>query len=237
MLNNTSPSVEKIVISLGGALIVPNGGINIPFLKQFNAFIRKELANQNRQFFITVGGGSTGRHYIEAGIDVLSHELTADDLDWLGIHATRLNAHLIRTIFRDIANPQIIEHYDIIRKVTEPVIVASGWKPGWSTDFCATMLCEDYNVKTLLNLTNIERVYNKDPRHNNDAKPYDKISWDEFKSIVGDKWVPGMNIPFDPVATRKGAELGLKVVVMKGDDFENLEKYFRGEEFVGTIIE
>lgn len=229
---------EKIVMSVGGSLIVPNGGIDTDFLSKLNSFVREQLAqNQNRQFFLVTGGGSTARHYRDAGREVIGHELTRDDLDWLGIHATKFNAHLVRTIFRDIAHPYIIKHYEIIRKVSEPVVVASGWKPGWSTDYDAVLLCEDYNVKTIVNLSNISQVYNKDPNEFQDAKPIDKISWTEFRKLVGDEWIPGMHAPFDPVAAQKAQELEVKVVVLNGHDFENLEKYFRNEEFVGTVIE
>lgn len=230
---------DKIVISLGGSLIIPNGGIDILFLKKFNNFIREQLAeNKNRQFFIVVGGGATARHYRDAGRDVLERELIAEDLDWLGIHATRLNAHLIRTIFRDIANPRIIKHYDIIKKtLSEPVVVASGWIPGWSTDFCAVMLCEDYDVNKILNLSNVDMVYDKDPNKYKDAKPIEKISWADFRKLVGDEWVPGMNTPFDPIASKKAEALGLKVIMVDGNNFENLKKYFRDEKFLGTVIE
>ena len=114
--------------------------------------------------------------------------------------------------------------------------MAAGWKPGWSTDFCAAMVCEDYNIKTILNLTNIDMVYDSDPKENKNAKPIKDISWEEFRKIVGDKWIPGMNAPFDPVASKKAQELGIKVVVLRGDNFENLNKYFNGEKFVGTVI-
>lgn len=228
---------EKIVISLGGSLIVPNGGINTPFLKKFNAFIRAKLAEKNRQFFIVVGGGSTARHYRDAGRDVVGHELPPDDLDWLGIHATRLNAHLLRTIFRDIAHSHIIERYEIIRKTSDPVVVASGWKPGWSTDYCAATLCEDYRVNTVLNFSNIDTVFDKDPKEHRDAKPVKKINWEGFRQIVGSTWIPGMNAPFDPVASKKAQELGLRAIILKGDNFENLEKFFKQEDFVGTTIE
>lgn len=229
---------EKIVISLGGSLVIPNGGADIKFLTNFNNFIRQKLAkNKNSQFFLVVGGGATARHYRDAARDVVGRELTDEDLDWLGIHATRLNAHLIRTIFRDIAHPYIIKHYDIIRKVKEQVIVASGWKPGWSTDFDAVLLCEDYDVKTIINMSNIDRAYDKDPKKFPDAKPYDNISWSDFRKIVGEKWTPGMNAPFDPIAAQKAQELGVKVVILNGYNFENLEKYFAGKKFVGTTIE
>ena len=230
-------SKERIIMSIGGSLVVPNGGINLEFLKKLNEFIRKQLAkNPNRQFFLVVGGGAIARTYRDAGREVVGHELTRDDLDWLGIHATKLNAHLVRTIFRDIAHPYILKHYEIIRKVTESVIVAAGWKPGWSTDFDAILLCEDYGAREVLNLTNIEKVYSEDPKNNPNAKSYDRISWKDFRKIVGDVWIPGINAPFDPVASKKAEELGVKVAVLKGDNFENLQNYFEGKKFVGTVI-
>ena len=229
---------ERIVMSIGGSLIVPNGGISTKFLSKLNAFIREELAkNPKRQFFLVIGGGETARQYIDAGRNVVGHELTLEDLDWLGIHATRLNAHLVRTIFQDIAHPHIVEHYEIIRKAQEKVVVAAGWKPGWSTDYCAVLLCEDYDVKSVLNLSNLAQVYSKDPRMYPNATPYSKLSWERMREIVGDDWIPGMHAPFDPIAAKKAQELGIKVVIMKGTDFENLGNYFGGREFLGTVIE
>lgn len=229
---------EKVIMSLGGSLIVPDSGIDTDFLSNLNTFIRNKLhENPKRQFFLVVGGGSTARHYRDAGKTVIGHELTRDDLDWLGIHASRLNAQLIRTIFRDIAHPYIIKHYEIIRKVTEPLVVAAAWKPGWSTDYDAVLLCEDYGGKTVINLSNITQVYDKDPKDNPDAKPIEKASWEEFRKIVGEEWIPGMHAPFDPIASKKAEELGVKAVIMDGHDFDNIEKYFKGEKFVGTTIE
>lgn len=228
---------DKVVMSIGGSLIVPNGGIDTTFLKKLNDFIRRQLASHpDRQFFLVIGGGATARHYRDAGKEVIG-KLTDEDLDWLGIHSTRLNAHLIRTIFHDIAHPQIIEHYDVIIKPTEQLVVASGWKPGWSTDYDSVMLCEDYDVKVIINLSNIKQVYTDDPRTNPDATPLDHMSWEDFRKLVGDEWKPGMNAPFDPIAAKKAQELGAKVVVMNGDDFDNIERFFTGQDFVGTVIE
>ncbi len=229
---------EKIIISVGGSIMIPKQGIAIKFLNQLNDFIRKQLTKHpNRQFFLVIGGGTTSRYYRDAGRDIVGHELTNHDLDWLGIHATRLNAHLVRTIFQDIAHPYIIENYEIIRKVKEPVVIAAGWKPGWSTDYCATLLCEDYNIKTILNLSNIPQVYDKDPNKFQDAKPKQKMHWKDFRSLVGDEWKPGMHAPFDPVAAQKAESYGIKTVVMSGSDFNNIEKYMEGKPFLGTVIE
>jgi uridylate kinase len=228
---------EKIVISVGGSLIYPNGGIDFKFLQNLNNFVREKLAkNKNRQFFLITGGGMITRHYQEAAGYVLKRQLTENDLDWLGIHATRLNGHLLRTIFRDIAHPAIIDDYSFIRKASEPVVIGAGWKPGWSSDYDAVLVCEDYGPRIIMNLSNISRVYDKDPNEHKDAKPFDKISWKEFRKLVGNKWTPGMHAPFDPIAAKKAESLNVKVVVMSGNSFENIEKYFDGEKFVGTVI-
>lgn len=229
---------EKIVLSLGGSLVVPEGGLNVEFLKNFNSFIRERLnKNPDLQFFIVVGGGTIARHYRDAGEEVVGHELTHEDLDWLGIHATRLNAQLIRTIFRDIAHPHLIKHYEIIRKVDESVVVAAGWKPGWSTDFCAVLVCEDYDVIKIINLSNIDAAYDSDPRTNPNAEKIEHCTWEEFRKLVGDTWTPGLNAPFDPVASKRAQELGLTTVILKGSNFENLNNYMDGKPFEGTTVQ
>ncbi|RJR14915.1 UMP kinase [Candidatus Microgenomates bacterium] len=229
-------SQETIILSLGGSLIVPNE-IDVGFLTAFNTFIRTQIAEKNRRFFIVCGGGATARKYINGARDVIGETITSDDKDWLGIHATRLNAHLMRTIFRDLANPTIIEHYDTPYDLdAHPVIVCSGWKPGWSTDYDAVMIAEQYGGKTIVNLSNIDQVFDKDPRVFPDAKPLKNMTWDFFKTLVGDTWTSGMNTPFDPIASKKAAGLGLHVYIVNGKNIANLEAAIDGKVFTGSKI-
>jgi uridylate kinase len=231
-------SKQRYVISVGGSLIVPKTGIDTVFLQKFRTFICNQLElHPNRQFFLVAGGGQTARSYQTAGREVVGHELPDDDLDWLGIHSSRLNGHLLRTVFRDIAHPVIIKDFDIIRKVTEPVIVGAGWKPGWSTDYIATLFAEDYQVKSVINLTNAQQVYDKDPKEFPDAIPLDHMRWADFRAMVGDKWSPGLNAPFDPIAAKKAEALHLTVAVMDGKDMNNFENYLEGKSFTGTVID
>lgn len=230
-------SQETIILSLGGSLIVPNGGIDAKFLSAFNNFIRQQISEKKRRFFIICGGGATARNYIDAASEVIGSTITSEDKDWLGIHSTRLNAHLIRTIFRDIANPTIIEHYDQEYNVDDfPLTVCSGWKPGWSTDYDAVMIAKSYGGKVIINMSNIDMVYDKDPKKHPDAKPLEKISWDYFKTLVGEKWSPGMNTPFDPIATKLAADMGLKVIILNGKNITNLEKAIDNVTFTGSMI-
>lgn len=228
---------ETIILKLGGSLIVPNGGLNIPYITEFYKFIRKQVKEKNRRFFIFPGGGKLSRHYRDAGTHITGQKLTGDDLDWLGIHVTRLNSHLFRTIFRDLAHPKIIDNYDYIEKPKDPIIIASGSKPGWSTDYNAVILANDYNIKKIIKISNTEYVYDKDPNVFPDAKKIEKMNWKKLQEIVGDTWVPGKSTPFDPIATKLASESGLKVLLLHGKDLDNLEKAIDGKKFKGTIIE
>ncbi len=227
---------DVVVLSLGGSLVVPNGGIDIEFLTQFNTFIRNQISSKKRRFFITVGGGGTTRHYQQAAQSVRSEHVDDVDLDWLGLHATRLNAQLVRTIFRDIADVRVIKHYEVILKIDAPIAIAAGWKPGWSTDYCAVTLCQDYGIHQAINLTNIDHVYSADPRTNPSAKPLSDLSWEAYRKMIGDKWIPGMNAPFDPIASKLAQDLNVTVKILNGKNLDNLAKALDEKEFEGTTI-
>lgn len=225
--------MKTFIISLGGSLIVTKDGIQSKFLKDFRKLILEET-KKNKRFFIITGGGITARNYIESADSVL--KIQDEDRDWLGIHATRLNAHLVRTIFHDIAHPEIITTPTHRMLTNKKVIVASGWKPGWSTDYVATLIAHEYDIDTIINLSNIEYAYDKDPNKYNDAKKIESIGWPAFRKIVGDKWTPGLNMPFDPIASRKAEKLNLEVIITNGKNLKNLKKILNGEKAQGTVI-
>ena len=225
---------NTFVISLGGSLVYP-GGIDTKFLTELHDFIRNQVSSKKRRFFITVGGGVVMRDYRDAAKKVYG-KITDTDLDWLGIHATRLNAQLVRTIFLDIADPRIIKHYEIILKITQPVAIAAGWKPGWSTDYCAVTLCQDYGIHSVINMTNIDQVYDKDPRKFHDAKPMVDTTWEKYCALAGDKWSPGLNLPFDPIASKLAWNLGVTVKILNGRNLHNVANALDGKQFFGTTI-
>lgn len=226
---------KTFILSLGGSLVYPSGGIDIQFLTQFDSFIRNQISSRKRRFFIVVGGGAIMRTYRDAA-NVVRGTVTNVDLDWLGIHATRLNAQLVRTIFIDIADPRIIKHFEIILKINQPVAIAAGWKPGHSTDFCAVTLCQDYSITEVINMTNVDQVYDKDPNKFPDAKPLIAVTWKTYRAMVGDKWTPGLNLPFDPIASKLADELGVTVKILNGKNLKNLGRALDGKSFTGTTL-
>ncbi len=227
------PNASLVVLSVGGSLVAPKSGIDVGFLKKFRQLVRREV-KRGRRFIIVVGGGSTARAYQKAASSLV--RLAPEDVDWLGIHATRLNGHLLRTIFRDIAQHRVVK--DPSRPVTwnRPVLIAAGWKPGWSTDYVAVRLARKFGAKTVVNLTNTDGVYDRDPSLHEDARRLDKIDWKSFRKLVGSRWEPGANAPFDPIASRLAANWKMTVVVMQGKNLKQVEAALSGQRFRGTVI-
>ncbi len=224
---------EYVVVSVGGSLIVP-GEIDTEFLKNFRSLI---LDNVRRgiSFFIITGGGKTARKYQTAAEETRGG-LDGEDIDWIGIHSTRLNAHLMRALFKEEAQARIVKNPTRGVRGNDSVIIGAGWKPGRSTDYCAVMAAKKLGAKKLINLSNIDHVYDRDPKKFPDAQMLEKISWADFRKLIPEEWDPGLSSPFDPVAAKEAQSLGLEVAVINGGKLEEFEKYLKVEKFSGTVI-
>lgn len=235
-----------IVLSLGGSVIIPKEGFNIDFLKLFKNTVLK-FVDKGYKFIIVCGGGQTCRSYQKAAKDLARrpslrataeglNKLTSDDVDWIGIYATWLNACLIKSVFKGQAHSEIINNP--VKKIIwkKPILVAGGWKPGFSTDYDAVKLAELYGIKKVVNLSDIGYIYNKNPKKFKDAEKIKKISWADFRKLIGERWVPGANLPFDPVASKIAQKLSLTLYFVEGTNLAEVEKAIIGEKFKGTVI-
>jgi uridylate kinase len=224
---------EYVVVSVGGSLIVPDE-IDTDFLTAFRALIQRKISD-DLSFFIITGGGKLARRYQESA-QAVRGDLDREDLDWLGIHSTRLNAHLMRSLFKEEAQARIVKNPT--RKVSgsPSVVIGAGWKPGWSTDYCAVLAAKQLGAKKLVNLSNIDYVYTADPRKDPTAQKIEKTSWNEFRALIPKEWDPGLSSPFDPIAAKEAEALGLEVAIINGTKLGEFEHYLNGEPFVGTVI-
>ena len=228
------------VLSVGGSIIVPDKP-DTEFLANFIKMVTEWLReDKSRRLILVAGGGAPARVYQNAYKEVgeatkLNSE--ADAADWIGIMATRINAQLLKACFGDYCKNDVVYNPTVENlQFDGQVLVASGWKPGFSTDTDAVYLGEKFGAKTIVNLSNIEKVYTDDPRKNPDAKPLDTISWADFRKMVGDEWVPGKNCPFDPIASKKASENGMKVICAGGKNISNIKAILNDEEYIGTTI-
>ena len=224
--------MNSVIISLGGSLIVPDT-INVDYLKQFRTLVINYLKNKENQLILVCGGGSVCRKYQDAAKQ-LGVEST-EDLDQIGIEATKLNASLVRSLFPRLAYPEIIYNPTKKLKTDKQVVVGCGYKPGYSSDRDAVFLAQNFTSKTILNLTNTSYVYDKDPKLPG-ARPFTTLSWKQYRTIIAKSWTPGLNVPFDPVASKDAEKLKLRVTVLNGRNLDNVERCLDHKNFIGTTI-
>ena len=227
------------VLSVGGSMIAPE----LPDSDFLSAFVKMAgewvNAEEGRRLILVAGGGAPARIYQNAYKDVcnkLNAPFDGNAADWIGVMATRINAQILKAAFGPLCPDDVVYNPTEDISFSGRILVASGWKPGFSSDNDAVLLAQKFKADTVVNLSNIEKVYTDDPRKNPEAKPLDEISWADFRKMVGDEWVPGKNCPFDPIASKKAQELGLTVICSAGKNIENTRAILNGEKYTGTTI-
>ena len=62
------------------------------------------------------------------------------------------------------------------------------------------------------------------------------MNWEEFRGRFGEEWDPGLNTPFDPVASKEAEQNGMTVYILNGEKLGEFNKLLHGKEFIGTTI-
>src|SRR3989338_2949631 len=222
------------ILSVGGSIIIPKTGFDISFLKELRKLILS-FVKQGTRFILVVGGGATCRYYQQAARQLSVS--SANDLDWIGISTTMLNANFVRVILKELAHEHVVTDSKKKVRLKKPVLVAGGLKPGQSTDAQAVAFAKTYGAKEIINLSNTAYIYDKDTAKFKGAQKIEHIDWKTLrKNIIGDTWEPGKNIPFDPVASREAQKLGLTVSFVYGNNLKEVQKAVQGKPFQGTIV-
>lgn len=167
----------NMVISFGGSVftdILPNLEERLDELE--------EVVEKTDKLVIVVGAGTLKTH-----IDAASEDASQAELDLVGIQATRLNASVLGTYF-DEAHPTIPQSLDDLVEAVEysDLIIMGGTQPGHSTDAVAALAGELIDADMLVNLTDVDGVYDSDPDEG-DATKLDTMSYADLLDMVAQK--------------------------------------------------
>ena len=204
-----------ITISLGGSIINP-GTIDKEFLKAFRDLILAHIEQSSDKFIIICGGGKVARDYITASPDTLP----PGQKDLVGILATWVNAQLIAAWFQGYTPtkpPQ--DFYTFVNQIDDyPVLVAGGFLPGIKTDEDAALCADYFKSPYLINVTNVDGVYDSDPRKNPKAKRFDHLTYKEFIDLIQHEDVgPGASAPYTLIATKIAERSQCRLLIVKKD--------------------
>ncbi|MBT6995684.1 UMP kinase [Candidatus Woesearchaeota archaeon] len=224
--------MKKVVISLGGSIIIPDK-VDYGYLKKFSKFIKK-FSKKNKVVIVT-GGGSTARKYIDGMKHINSNP---DMLSIVGIASTRLNARLVSGVFdiKDEIPEKLLDVKKFLRKRNLVICGALGMQKNMTSDGNAAEVAELIKADYLINMTNVKGLYDKNPKTNKSAKFIPEISFKDFMTRINKiKFKAGQHFVLDQSAAKIISRSKIKTCIVN-NDLKNLNKLLNEKKFVGTVI-
>jgi uridylate kinase len=222
-----------IVLSIGGSSVMPEGKPNIGFLKALAKMIRES----KHDFGIVVGGGSPARTYANAVLELGKGQFDADQV---AVMCTKTNAKLVLSALGEMAPDDVIDTFEEAREAAKSykVVVMGGTIPGITTDTDSVLLAEAIGAKRLVNVSNVEAIYDSDPRKNKNAKRYDKLTFEELNKLAGesDKREAGTHFVFDLLACRLLARSRIEGHFVSWKKTEEIRNAIGGKKHNGTVV-
>jgi uridylate kinase len=225
--------MEKVVISLGGSVLVP-GAEDAKYLRNLAGLLRA-LSSQVKLFVVT-GGGRVARYYIETG---RSLGLRERSLDEFGIAVTRLNARLLSASLRGQSNREPATSYGEASRLAKRyrIVVMGGTRPGHTTDRVCASLARFVRAQRIVNATSVDGVYSADPKREPHARLLPRLGFEDLVKLTGTGHrVAGPSVVFDPIAARVVARDRIPLSVVHGRDLRALRAAILGEAFHGTLV-
>ncbi|MCD4759446.1 UMP kinase [archaeon] len=224
--------MKKVVISLGGSIIVPDK-VDYSYLKKFAKFIKK-FSRKNKIVIVT-GGGSTARKYIEGLRHVGSKQ---EILSIVGIATTRLNARLVSGVFgMKETIPETLHGVKSALHLRKLVVCgALGMQKNMTSDGNAAEVAEMIKADYLINMTNVDGLYTSNPKISKNAKFIPSVSFKDFMLRVNKiKFKAGQHFVLDQSAAKIINRSKIKTYIVS-NDLKNLDSLLKGKDFVGTLI-
>ena len=230
----------NIVIKIGGSLLFTKDyEIKSSKIAEFcNIFkTRKNKGN----IVIVCGGGLPARKYINSVRFFNGSEALCDTF---GIEISRINAKLLIACFQDYAYPQVPKTLEelSVALLFNKIIVMGGLQPGQSTTSVASEVAELIQADNLIVLTDVEGIYNKDPKRFTDAQLLKKINYDQLQEIIldlgkDDQAAAGEYRIFDSVSLQILKRSEINAMIMSGTNLNNFIRFWDGEKGItGTEI-
>ena len=207
--------------------------VDYEFISEFKKVISK--LKRKYKFVVVVGGGGTARTYIE-GLRGFNEKIKS----LMGIGITRMNARFMMIFFGknpDHKMPKSIKQIKYALGKNDVLFVGGlRYEPKNTSDGTAAQIASVLK-SDLINLTNVDGLYTKDPRKYRDAKFIPQISWQGFKKIVSKiKYKAGQHFVLDQHAAEIIMKNFVRTVILNGGNLKNFEDYLEGKKFKGTVI-
>ena len=211
--NKVSKQKKILVIKLSGSVF--NFKTTSKSLKEY-AQVLLDIQTKVQPVVVS-GGGIIARHYVS-----LARSLGSDEssLDEMGIEISRLNAMLLSAALGDSAYPVIPSNLEEISIACQSgkIIVSGGLHPGQSTNATAALICEKIKADRFLNATDVDGIYDSDPKKNKKAKMFKEITIKKCLDLLNNESTQAGNYELMDIVAMKVIERSkIPTYVIKSD--------------------
>jgi uridylate kinase len=223
----------NVVVSIGGSVLAPELGDD---RVEAHAAVIEDLADDGCSIGAVVGGGGVAREYIAAAREIGANEI---ELDTIGIDVTRLNARLLIAALGESVTPAPATSYEDAGEVLRngDVCVMGGVAPAQTTDAVSAALAEYVNADLLVYATSVPGVFDADPREDDDAERFDRITASELVDIIADiEMTAGSSAPVDLLAAKIIERSGMRTIVLDGTEPDRITSAVRYGDHEGTDV-
>ena len=223
----------KVIVRVGGSVV--GSPLNASLIGKYVDLL-KSLKQQGHEVVAVVGGGSLAREFIKVAADLGLEEAQKD---WAAIHVSRLFAQLFVLGLGDEGCGKVPVSLDEAEEClgSGKIVVLGGLRPGMTTDSVAALVGERVNADLLVKGSNIDGIYNKDPRKYFSAKRLDLVKFEDLGKIFeADSHCAGINQVIDPEAIKILSRSRLRTIVVDGYKSQNVLDAVNGKK-IGTVVE
>ncbi len=232
------PVYKRVLIKLSGEALAGEKGVGFDFEKveQICKSI-KETYDLGVQIGIVVGGGNFWRGRSGGQMD-------RTRADHMGMLATVINALALADCLEKLGAVVRVQTGIEMIKIAEPyirnkavrhmekgriVIFGCGTgNPFFSTDTGAALRAAEIGADVIFKATNVDGVYDSDPKQNPNAKKFDRLTYMDVLN-------KGLHV-MDSTAASLCMDNGIKILVFNLNDPQNIPRAALGEQS-GTIVE
>jgi len=230
---------KRVLLKIGGEIFGKDGkGVSLSSYSEMARIISDIKKKNNIDLCLVIGGGNIFRGR-EAGEESFSMAIAHQ----MGMVATVINGLGLQEAFEGLGVPARMMSAIRMDTVCEPffrrkalhhlnkgriVIFAGGTgNPFFTTDTAAALRACETDCDLILKATNVDGVYDKDPKKNPDAKLYEKLSFQEALE-------KNLNV-MDSTAFALCSDNQKPIIVFNIKNLKDVSRALKGEKF-GTLV-
>jgi len=231
------PVYKRLLLKLSGEVLAGEKGTGIDFDKVIDVCERvKTCVDMGVQVAIVVGGGNFWRGRSSGKMDrtradhmgMLATSINslalADALEQLGVTARVQTAIEMRQIAEPYIRNKAVRHLEKGRVV---IFGCGTGNPFFSTDTAAALRAAEIGADVIFKATNVDGVYDSDPKLNPEAKKYDTLTHLDVLQ-------QGLHV-MDSTAASLCMDNNIEILVFNLDNPDNIVAAVQGET-IGTIV-